>query len=64
MKYCNHTPDGTCLRLENDYCKSDECNCPHWISNIEVISAECGCEKTVNVCDACKIQLTEPKTEC
>jgi hypothetical protein len=64
MKPCKHTTDGYCLRTEKEYCPSDECNCPHSISNIEVISAECGCEKTVKKCDACNIQLTEPKIDC
>ena len=61
---CKHTADGYCLREENDYCPDGQCNCPHLISEIKVISSCVTCETTVEVCEACKKQLTEPKTEC
>lgn len=38
--------------------------CSHLISNIKVISTCVTCEITVEVCETCKKQLTEPKTDC
>lgn len=61
---CKHTSDGYCLRNENDYCRDGACNCPHLISSIEVILSCATCETTIEVCDACKTKLTEPKTDC
>lgn len=61
---CKHTNDGYCLRNEGDYCKDGECNCPHLISEIQVIETSTTCEKTIEVCTDCKQKLTEPKTEC
>lgn len=61
---CKHTADGYCLRNENDYCPNGECNCPHHISKMKVISSIVTCETTVEVCEDCGQVLTEPKTEC
>lgn len=61
---CKYTEDGYCLRNENDYCPNGECYCPHLIAELQVISSCVTCETTVEVCEACKKQLTEPKTEC
>ncbi len=61
---CKYTEDGFCLRPENDYCPDGQCNCPHLIAAIKVISTCATCETTVEVCEACKAQLTEPKTDC
>ncbi len=61
---CHYTADGYCLRNEGDYCQDGTCICPHLITEINVIATCVTCETTVEVCEACKKQLTEPKTDC
>ena len=61
---CHYTEDGYCLREEDDYCPNGECNCPHVITEIEVIASCVTCETTVEMCSCCKKHLTEHKTEC
>lgn len=65
MKPCDYTEEGYCIRQEGDYCPGNECQgCDHHMKSIVNLFAACGCETTVEVCQLCKKQLTEPKTDC
>jgi Domain of unknown function (DUF4406) len=61
---CQYTADGYCLRAENDYCPNGQCNCPHEILNIKVVHICVTCETLATVCQGCKKQIGETKTEC